>query len=65
MILSMIYAQMFSFAGKLEHLDLAGNRLCNELADVESILAEYRTHGQSSLNVSLSAASNAPYDNDP
>lgn len=56
---------MFSFTGKLEHLDLAGNSFCHQLADTESVLAEFRIHGHFALNVSLLAAPNAPYDDDP
>lgn len=51
--------------GKLEHLDLRGNIICEEeLADF-SELAELRTSGNFVLELSSSPAQNVPYDDDP
>ncbi|KAI3461017.1 hypothetical protein Pfo_017680 [Paulownia fortunei] len=63
--LSVISSGLRASKGKLEHLDLAGNSLCDQLADATSVLAEFRIHGQFALNLSLSAAPNVPYDDDP
>ncbi|KAL0461045.1 UNVERIFIED_CONTAM: hypothetical protein Slati_0731700 [Sesamum latifolium] len=63
--LSVISSGMKASKGKLEHLDLAGNSLCDQLADAASVLAELQIHGQCALSLSLWAAPSAPYDDDP
>ncbi|GER41150.1 leucine-rich repeat family protein [Striga asiatica] len=63
--LSVISSSLKAFKGKLEHLDLGGNWLCDQLADATSVLAELQSHGQFSFNLLLSTAPNVPYDDDP
>lgn len=63
--LSVISSGLKASKGRLEHLDLTGNSFCHQPTEAESLLAELRTRGQFSLNVLLSAAPNAPYDDDP
>lgn len=63
--LSVISTGLKASKGTLEHLDLAGNTLCHQLTDAESVLVELQNHGQFALNVILTAASNAPYDDEP
>ncbi|KAL0437302.1 UNVERIFIED_CONTAM: hypothetical protein Sradi_0438100 [Sesamum radiatum] len=63
--LSVISSGMKASKGKLEHLDLAGNSFCDQLADAASVLAELQIHGQCALSLSLWAAPSAPYDDDP
>ncbi|GFP91072.1 hypothetical protein PHJA_001251200, partial [Phtheirospermum japonicum] len=63
--LSVISSALKASKGKLEHLDLAGNSFCDQIADATSVLAEFRTNGQFGGNLLLSAAPNVPYDNDP
>ncbi|KAL3620544.1 hypothetical protein CASFOL_035456 [Castilleja foliolosa] len=63
--LSVISSALKASKGKLEHLDLAGNSFCDQIADEASFLAEFRTNGQFGGNLLLYAAPNEPYDNDP
>ncbi|CAA0825735.1 RNI-like superfamily protein [Striga hermonthica] len=63
--LSVISSGLKAFKGNLEHLDLGGNWLCDQLADATSVLAELQRHGQFSFNLLLSTAPNVPYDDDP
>ncbi|KAL7126770.1 hypothetical protein ABFS83_14G209100 [Erythranthe nasuta] len=63
--LSVISAGLKASKGTLEHLDLSGNSLCDQLVDEASVLAEFRINGHRALNISLSAAPNVPFDNDP
>ncbi|KAL7084375.1 hypothetical protein ACP275_14G220200 [Erythranthe tilingii] len=63
--LSVISAGLKASKGTLERLDLSGNSLCDQLVDEASVLAEFRINGHRALNISLSAAPNVPFDNDP
>lgn len=64
-VFSISCTKIFPLTGRLEHLDFTGNSFCHQPTEAESVLAELRTRGQFSLNILLSAAPNAPYDDDP
>ncbi|KAL1550087.1 hypothetical protein AAHA92_18100 [Salvia divinorum] len=63
--LSVISSGLKDSKGRLKHLDLAGNTFCHQITDADSVSAELQIHGQSALNVLLSAAPHVLYDNDP
>ncbi|KVI12316.1 NACHT, LRR and PYD domains-containing protein 13 isoform X1 [Cynara cardunculus var. scolymus] len=50
--------------GKLEHLDLRQNTLCNK-GNIASLLAEFQINGKPNILLSSPAASIVLYDNDP
>ncbi|MCD9560685.1 hypothetical protein HAX54_019429 [Datura stramonium] len=62
--LSILSSAVKAAKGKLEHLDLRGNILCEQQIDL-SELAEFQTNGFSILELSSSSTSNEPYDDDP
>ncbi|CAN4098097.1 unnamed protein product [Withania somnifera] len=62
--LSILCAAVKAAKGKLEHLDLRGNILCEQQINL-SELAEFQTNGFSILELSSSPSLNEPYDDDP